>query len=202
MTQGSLAERLRVLRARRGLTLTKASEQIGISRHTLRGLELGGQEPHYPTLRKIADGYGVPVEELLEQPALHLDEAPATGLTKRGFPDVRGMDDEELNALRARAREDDAVFDALVKEHAAVQENVIRLREQDVSDEEMGDLYERHVRLRKLWKVALFERLHSVPATEWPGRKPEAPTYPDTTGLDLDIAYDVWRAERVPVGAR
>jgi len=70
MMQGSLAERLRILRAREGLTLTEASERIGITRHTLSSLERGGQEPHYPTLHKIADGYGVPVEDLLEEPVL------------------------------------------------------------------------------------------------------------------------------------
>jgi transcriptional regulator with XRE-family HTH domain len=70
MMQGSLAERLRILRAREGLTLTEASERIGITRHTLSSLERGGQEPHYPTLHKIADGYGVAVEDLLEEPAV------------------------------------------------------------------------------------------------------------------------------------
>ena len=80
MMQGSLAERLRILRARKGLTLTEASERIGITRHTLRSLERGGQEPHYPTLRKIADGYSVPVEELLEEP-VPLGKAPESGST-------------------------------------------------------------------------------------------------------------------------
>jgi transcriptional regulator with XRE-family HTH domain len=75
MMQGSFAERLRILRAREGLTLTEASERIGITRHTLSSLERGGQEPHYPTLAKIAKVYGVPVEELLEEP-VPLAEAP------------------------------------------------------------------------------------------------------------------------------
>jgi transcriptional regulator with XRE-family HTH domain len=67
MTQGSFAERLRVLRAQRGLALTEAAERIGIDRHTLRDLEVGDRTPRYPTLAKIAEGYGVPVEELLEE---------------------------------------------------------------------------------------------------------------------------------------
>ena len=49
------------------MTLTEASERIGITRHTLSSLERGGQEPHYPTLHKIADGYGIAVEDLLEE---------------------------------------------------------------------------------------------------------------------------------------
>lgn len=65
--QRSLAERLRVLRARKGLSLLAASEELGVDRHTLRDLELGrGRTPRYPTLAKIAEGYDVPVEDLLE----------------------------------------------------------------------------------------------------------------------------------------
>jgi transcriptional regulator with XRE-family HTH domain len=82
--QGSLAERLRVLRARQGLSLTEASKRAGITRDTLSDLERGKRHAYMPTLAKIAEGYGVPVEELLEEPALASvgkDEAPDTGLT-------------------------------------------------------------------------------------------------------------------------
>jgi transcriptional regulator with XRE-family HTH domain len=67
MTQTSLAERLRVLRARRGLSVSQASQEIGIEWHTLRDLELGRRKPYYPTLHKIAQGYDVPVEQLLSE---------------------------------------------------------------------------------------------------------------------------------------
>jgi transcriptional regulator with XRE-family HTH domain len=81
MMQGSLAQQLRVLRARRGLTLTEASKSMGITRHTLAALERGDQDPHYPTLLKIAEFYEVPVEELLEETVLAAGkaEAPKTG---------------------------------------------------------------------------------------------------------------------------
>jgi transcriptional regulator with XRE-family HTH domain len=80
MTQGSFAEILRVLRAQRGLALTEAASRIGIDRHTLRDLELGDRTPRYPTLTKIAEGYGVPVEDLLEEPSLpDKADAPNTG---------------------------------------------------------------------------------------------------------------------------
>jgi transcriptional regulator with XRE-family HTH domain len=67
---GSLAERLRVLRAQRGMTLVEAAEQAGVGRDTLSDLERGRRHPVMPTLAKIAQGYGVPVEDLLEEPAL------------------------------------------------------------------------------------------------------------------------------------
>jgi transcriptional regulator with XRE-family HTH domain len=75
MMQGSLAMRLRVLRAERGLSLTEAAERAGIQRQTLALLERGERHPHDPTLAKIAKGYGVPVEDLLEEP-VPLGEAP------------------------------------------------------------------------------------------------------------------------------
>jgi transcriptional regulator with XRE-family HTH domain len=90
--EGSLAQRLRILRARKGLTLTQAGEQMGITRHTLAALERGGQEPHFDTLHKIARVYGVPVEELLEEP-VPFDEASDAGLP------------EDLDELMQRARE-------------------------------------------------------------------------------------------------
>jgi transcriptional regulator with XRE-family HTH domain len=73
--QGSLAERLRVLRAQRGLTLVEAAKKAGIGRDTLSDLERGRRHPVMPTLARIAEGYDVPVEELLEEP-VPLDDAP------------------------------------------------------------------------------------------------------------------------------
>jgi transcriptional regulator with XRE-family HTH domain len=70
MVQGSLAHKLRVLRAERGLTLREAASLIGVAKETISDIERGLRHPHDPTLAKIAKGYGVPVEELLEEPAL------------------------------------------------------------------------------------------------------------------------------------
>jgi transcriptional regulator with XRE-family HTH domain len=92
MMQGSLAERLRVLRAQDGLTLNEASAKIGINRHTLRDLELGKREPYGPTIRKIAEGYGVPVAQLLEEPPL----AGKVGAPQEpGQPDTAPQAEEE-----------------------------------------------------------------------------------------------------------
>ncbi len=80
MMQRSLSERLRVLRARRGLSLTEAAERAGVTRDTISDLERGKRRAYMPTLTKIAKGYRVPVEELLEEPALAgKAEAPEAG---------------------------------------------------------------------------------------------------------------------------
>jgi transcriptional regulator with XRE-family HTH domain len=76
MMHESLPGKLRVLRARQGLTLIEAAEKVGIGRDTLSDLERGNRHPVMPTLAKIAKGYGVPVDELLEEPALTGPKAP------------------------------------------------------------------------------------------------------------------------------
>src|SRR5215212_3578376 len=81
---GSLPAKLRVLRAREGLYLTDAAKKIGIGRDTLAALERGERRPAVPTLRKIADAYGVPVDELLEEELVGPPKAeapPETGPT-------------------------------------------------------------------------------------------------------------------------
>jgi transcriptional regulator with XRE-family HTH domain len=110
MTQGSLATRLRVLRARRGLSLTDAANLAGIQRQTLAKLERGGTRPHDVTLSKIAAAYEVPVEALLEEPALAgKDEAPDTGQAQPSTGTVEEFEQRlarVLEPVRAEALHD------------------------------------------------------------------------------------------------
>jgi transcriptional regulator with XRE-family HTH domain len=76
MMQGWLATRLRVLRAEGGLTISQAAERAGVTRETLRDLELGRRTAHEPTLAKIARAYGVPVADLIEEPVPHIAGEP------------------------------------------------------------------------------------------------------------------------------
>src|SRR5919107_4818102 len=82
--QESLAHKLRVLRAERGLTLREAAAKSGVAKETISDIERGLRHPHDPTLAKIAKGYGVPVEDLLEEP-VPLGEAPRGA----GLPEER-----------------------------------------------------------------------------------------------------------------
>jgi transcriptional regulator with XRE-family HTH domain len=65
--QDTLARKLRVLRAERALTLREAEELTGVDKDTLSKIERGLRRPYDVTLSKLAKGYGVPVEELLEE---------------------------------------------------------------------------------------------------------------------------------------
>src|SRR5215213_5734675 len=66
--QDTLAQKLRVLRVERGLTLREAEQLTGVDKDTLSKIERGLRHPYDVTLSKLAKGYGVPVEDLLEEP--------------------------------------------------------------------------------------------------------------------------------------
>jgi transcriptional regulator with XRE-family HTH domain len=75
--QDTLARKLRVLRAERGLTLREAEQLTGVDKDTLSKIERGLRHPYDVTLSKLAKGYGVPVEYLLEEPVLAGPKAEA-----------------------------------------------------------------------------------------------------------------------------
>ena len=80
--QDTLARKLRVLRAERGLTLREAEQLTSVDKDTLSKIERGLRHPYDVTLSKLARGYGVPVEDLLEEP-VPLAKAPEeAGLTE------------------------------------------------------------------------------------------------------------------------
>ncbi len=91
-----------MIRAQRGLTIAEASNLIGVNRHTLRDLELGRREPYGPTVRKIAEAYGVPVSQLLEEPALPLVEAPGEGPEEEAPPNAPNLEVVEEGPLTRR----------------------------------------------------------------------------------------------------
>ncbi len=64
---GPIALKLRDLRVQRGLTQKQAAELARVSPQTLIALESGKRPPYMPTVTKIARGYGVPLEELVEE---------------------------------------------------------------------------------------------------------------------------------------
>jgi transcriptional regulator with XRE-family HTH domain len=127
---GSLAQRLRVLRAERGWTLNQAAERAGVQPETISDAEHGKRRPYTPTLAKIAAAYGVPVEELLEEPVpeRHADWGAAVDKARRLREDVRapiekllaawreseerGDKEEQLAHLREVARLMDEVYNA------------------------------------------------------------------------------------------
>jgi transcriptional regulator with XRE-family HTH domain len=124
MMQESLALRLRVLRAERRATLREVEAETGVAKETLSELERGRRRPKDVTLAKLADFYGVPVAELLEEP-VPLVEAPQG----TGHPEQL-EDEEERSFIRQSA-------DSL-KQHITKMKQLKELREAEMEDIESG----------------------------------------------------------------
>lgn len=67
--------------------MTDAAELAGIQRQTLAKLERGGTRPHDVTLSKLAKGYGIDVEDLLDLDDEPLAWAEAPELALEQFAD-------------------------------------------------------------------------------------------------------------------
>ena len=65
---GMVAQRLRAVRERSGLTLTAVGKQTGISKSTLSRLENGQRRPTLELLLPLAQVYGVPIDSLVGAP--------------------------------------------------------------------------------------------------------------------------------------
>ena len=62
---GSFAERLRLFREERGLRLADLEEKTGVSRGFLSELERGKKTPTLDTLKKLASGLQVSIQDLV-----------------------------------------------------------------------------------------------------------------------------------------
>ncbi len=103
--------------------MRQAAAELDVTPGTLSELERGLRHPHDVTLAKIAKGYSVPVEELLEEP-VPLGEAPEAGQSEeeRGEGHIAKLSGRSVTRSEARGeltiitealRELDEWFDAL-----------------------------------------------------------------------------------------
>jgi transcriptional regulator with XRE-family HTH domain len=180
MMQSSLARKLRVLRAERGLTQRAASAQIGVTKETLSDLERGLRHPHDVTLSRIARGYGVPVEELLEEPQVSLAgkaEAP-----EAGGPDQR-TEEEAAGKL---------AFDSLVaEEHRAAMVRALRGYMRRRADEyarqleDQENLHFRSASAANLWLENLYGEMRDWGVWAYANRKVLLPDFGEDTAEDF-----------------
>jgi transcriptional regulator with XRE-family HTH domain len=129
LMHGSLATRLRVLRAERGLTVRQVAELSGVAKETVSQIERGERHPYDRTLEKLAHAYGVPIEELLEEPALAgKADAPTTGRgeeprgrkIRRTVTDTAGVTDSvEIKITREKLASAVALVMGVPEEEAA-----------------------------------------------------------------------------------
>ena len=102
--QESLGRKLRIMRAKRGLSLREAARRAGMVKETISDIERGKTHPYDVTLAKLAQAYEVSVEELLEEPVREgKAEAPSRSPspeTVRGAGREPSFYDQEGRLLR------------------------------------------------------------------------------------------------------
>jgi transcriptional regulator with XRE-family HTH domain len=101
--QESLGHKLRLMRAERGLSLREAARRAGVVKETISDIERGHTHPYDVTLAKLAKVYDVPLEELLEEPAL---AGKAEASRKAGLHSARVVDSLRDHAKIFRALAD------------------------------------------------------------------------------------------------
>ena len=111
--QGSLGHKLRLMRAEHGLSLREAARQAGVVKETISDIERGHTHPYDVTLAKLAKVYDVPLEELLEEPALAgKDEAPE----ETGQPAEEPEEEQRIPSVAASSLEEAIRFIRALKE--------------------------------------------------------------------------------------
>src|SRR5215203_1038882 len=169
MVQGSLAHKLRVLRAERGLSLRQAAAMSGVAKETIGDIEHGARRPHDMTVGKLARAYNVPVEQLLEEP-VPLDEATGRGLPitveellARRNTKTRHLADPNLVSTLAdtsRPLEDVVrIVREATEELKAIAPDVVRLRQLARLGQLPNNLFDEVSRQALITKLALPARL-------------------------------------------
>lgn len=64
-----MKNRLRVLRAERGWSQQDLAERLQVSRQSVNAIETGRYDPSLPLAFKIADLFGLVIEEIFENPS-------------------------------------------------------------------------------------------------------------------------------------
>ena len=101
------------------MTLREAEQLTSVDKDTLSKIERGLRHPYDVTLSKLARGYGVPVEDLLEEP-IHLAEASQeTGRLEEERLEADSHKDRQhweglLASVRERQRDVEAKVEELV----------------------------------------------------------------------------------------
>lgn len=178
------------MRAERGLTLREAASVTSVAKETISDIERGLRHPHDPTLAKIAKGYGVPVEELLEEPVpAGKAEAPE---------EVGRLDEKQLEADGPKNGQHwDRVLASVRKRQQDVEVRVEELAA--ISAPSRADLYQVKWALDEAQDCEVALML-AVPGSHKQRRRGREEIALNPLTIDLDQWEELANAERFYVG--
>ena len=175
--QSTLARKLRVLRAERGLTLREAEQLTSVDKDTLSKIERGLRHPYDVTLSKLARGYGVPVEDLLEEPIPLAEASQETGRLEEerleaDTPKDRQHWERVLASVRGRQREVEAKVEELVALAAHSKADLYQVKSaldeaQDCMNTLVLALPGGHIRHRQGRDKIAIDNLFAVDPDQW-----------------------------------
>ncbi len=119
-------DRIKALRAGKGLTQVELAERLGTKQSTLRMWELGKAQPNFQTLLKLSDTLGVSVDFIVGKSSSSESAYPAMkkeyalGVISKGFDAL----EEHLQKILFEARKR-AIQELLASEHSQEKEGDI-----------------------------------------------------------------------------
>jgi putative transcriptional regulator len=69
-----MKNKLRVLRAERGWSQGDLAERLEVSRQSVNAIETGRFDPSLPLAFKLADLFGLPIEQIFDNPSKELPQ--------------------------------------------------------------------------------------------------------------------------------
>ncbi len=70
-----MTNRLRVLRATRNWSQSDLADRLGVSRQSVNAIETGKYDPSLPLAFRIAETFGLAIEEVFSSPTQHQSKA-------------------------------------------------------------------------------------------------------------------------------
>jgi len=132
-----VAERLAELRERRALTLRELAQMSGVAADTINQIELGHRKARPSTLRKLAKGLEIDVQEFYAEPVLPKAEAPKrAGQTQTSTQNVEEFERPLAHVLEPVRAE--ALREQRAASRVIASEGIPQVYIGDIAEEEVG----------------------------------------------------------------
>ena len=117
--------KLRELRKEKNLTIAEIAEKLNLPFETYRSYEIGRRQADYETLIRIAEFYGVSVDELLGREGFTAKER-AAGFSETKKIDVTPIEEDVVKVIRQIGKR---YGEQAQRDYITVGENMLKLKQ-------------------------------------------------------------------------
>ena len=148
----------------KGITPTGAAREMGITQQAVSLWKKRGSVPKYETLRKVADYFGVTVEELLDLGKEYLDNYVDDYVDN--YASKKGLDKEEFKKRIIEQKIEDYPIDFYLNVVESAESAVIKNYE-DITDKQLRSKYiECFQYLNRLGRIEAVKRMEEFIETD------------------------------------